>query len=64
MGLKGVKTRLERRYFKGTISTDMIGSEVGFEFEASDNATEDEIDTLAKEEAFNWVNWYYEEINN
>ena len=38
------------RHFKGAISTDVVGGEVEFEFET--------------EEAFNWVNWYYEEINN
>lgn len=52
------------RYFRGAISTDVVGGEVEFEFETSDDATDDEIYGIAKEEAFNWVNWYYEEINN
>lgn len=40
--------------------TDVVGSEVEFELEVEDDATE-EIDKLAWEEAANWMEWYWEE---
>ncbi|WP_225013700.1 hypothetical protein [Pseudomonas aeruginosa] len=49
------------RKFKGTIQTDAQGSETQFEFEVEDDATPEEIDEEAREAAFNYVQWYYEE---
>lgn len=50
------------RKFKGSISTNAVGSECEFDFEVEDDATEEEIEEEARETAFNWVNWEYEEI--
>jgi len=50
------------RKFKGIISTNVNGSECEFEFEVSENATEEEIEEEAKEAAFNWINWEYREV--
>ena len=41
--------------------TDVVGSEVEFELEVEDDATEEEIDKLAWKEAANWMEWYWEE---
>ena len=49
------------RNFKGTIATDKVGSACDFEFEAEDNATEDEIETLARDAAFERIEWGFEE---
>lgn len=50
------------RKIKGVIMTDVVGSEVEFELEVEDDATEEEIDKLAWEEAANWIEWYWEEV--
>lgn len=50
------------RLFKGVIKTDVQGSEVEFEFEVSDHATQDEIDAEAKQAAFEFVQWHYDEV--
>lgn len=52
------------RKFKGRIMTNIIGSEVDFEFEVDDDATEEEIEEEAKEAAFNYIDWGYEEVIN
>ena len=52
------------RKFKGTIETNVIGSACEFEFEVEDNATEDEIEEEAKETAFNFINWQYQEVKS
>jgi hypothetical protein len=49
------------RKIKGVIMTDVVGSEVEFELEVEDDATEEEIDKLAWKEAANWMEWYWEE---
>lgn len=45
---------------KGTIRTNMVGSECEFEFEMPDNATDKEIEDAARDAAFEFVDWYYE----
>ena len=50
------------RKFKGSICTNAVGSECEFEFEVRDDATEEQIEEEAREAAFNWVNWEYDEI--
>lgn len=50
------------RKFTGSISTNKVGSECSFEFEADDDATEDQIEELAREAAFDWIDWNYEEV--
>lgn len=49
------------RKFKGSIKTDVQGSEIEFEFEVEDDATPEQIDAEAKEAAFDFVQWHYEE---
>lgn len=43
----------------GFIETNRVGSKCEFEFEADELATEEELEELAKESAFNLVNWNY-----
>lgn len=50
------------RTFKGFIKTDVQGSDVEFEFEVEDNATQAEIESEAKQAAFEHVDWNYEEV--
>ncbi|AUZ62058.1 hypothetical protein PRJ_5500 (plasmid) [Pseudomonas sp. XWY-1] len=50
------------RTFKGSIKTDVQGSDVEFEFEVEDNATQAEIESEAKQAAFEHVDWIYEEV--
>lgn len=50
------------RFFKGQISTDKVGSECEFEFEVEDGATDEEIELEAKDAAFNYIYWNYEEV--
>lgn len=52
------------REFKGVIRTDKIGSECEFEFEVEDSATPEEIEQEAREAAFNYVEWSYNEVTN
>lgn len=49
------------RRFVGQISTSKVGSETEFEFEVPDDATETEIETAAKEAAFDYIDWFYTE---
>lgn len=44
---------------KGYISTNKVGSESKFEFEVEDNATPEEIEELAREAAFERIDWSY-----
>ncbi|WP_156341203.1 MULTISPECIES: hypothetical protein [Pseudomonas] len=48
------------RTYKGSIKTDVQGSEV--EFEVEDNATQAEIEYEAKQAAFEHVEWNYAEV--
>lgn len=50
------------RKIKGVIMTDVVGSEVEFELEVEDDATKEEIDKLAWGEAANWMEWYWERV--
>lgn len=50
------------RTFKGTIKTDVEGSEVDFVFEVEDNATDAQIEEEAKQAAFEFVQWHYDEV--
>jgi len=47
--------------FTGVICTNKVGSDCHFEFEVEDDATEEEIDEMAKEVAFESIDWYYEQ---
>lgn len=49
------------RTFKGSISTNKFGSECEFEFETEDDATDDQIEELAREVAFEKIEWSYKE---
>jgi len=50
------------KLYVGRISTDIVGSDVSFEFEIEDNATEDEIHEAAKESAYEHIEFSYEEV--
>ena len=47
--------------FKGSISTNKVGSDCSFEFEVEDSASQEEIEEAAREAAFENVEWYFEE---
>ena len=47
--------------FTGVIRTNKVGSDCHFEFEAEDDATEEEIDEIAREFAFESIDWHYEQ---
>lgn len=49
------------RHFKGYIKTDKVGSRCEFEFEVEDDASEEEIDEVARDVAFDRIEWFYEE---
>lgn len=50
------------RKFKGYIQTDKVGSTCEFEFEVADDATEEQIEEVAREHAFDRVNWSFDEV--
>ncbi|MDU8618749.1 hypothetical protein RYB67_09265 [Pseudomonas syringae] len=50
------------RRFTGSIKTDVQGSEVEFEFEVEEGATQEQIDEEAKQAAFDCVQWHYSEV--
>lgn len=50
------------RLFKGSIKTDVQGSEVEFEFEVEDDATQKHIEEEAKIAAFDCIQWHYDEV--
>lgn len=50
------------RRFKGSVKTDVYGSDCDFKFEVEDTATEEEIEQEARETALNYVDFYYEEV--
>lgn len=50
------------RTFTGTIKTDVEGSEVEFDFEVPDDATQEQIEAEAKQAAFDFVQWSYDEV--
>lgn len=44
---------------QGYIQTNKIGSECQFEFDVEDDATEEEIEEMAKDAAFQHIEWSY-----
>lgn len=50
------------RKFIGKISTSKIGSDCEFEFEVEDDATPQQIEAEARDAAFDWIDWYYDEV--
>ena len=51
------------RKFAGEIGVNLVGCRVRFEFEADDDATDDEIEAAAKEAAFDNIDWSYDEVS-
>jgi len=49
------------RKFKGVIRTNKVGSDCQFEFEVDDDATEGEIEEVARECAFELIDWHFTE---
>lgn len=50
------------RTFTGVIRTDNVGSECEFEFEVEDDATPQQIEAEARDAAFDWIDWHYDEV--
>lgn len=50
------------KQYRGYIQTDKIGPKCEFEFEAEDDATPEEIESEAKDAAFNLIEWSFEEV--
>ena len=50
------------RNFTGTIRTNKIGSECEFEFKVEDDTTPENIEELAREQAFQLIEWNFEEV--
>lgn len=50
------------RKFVGSIGTRMHGSDCEFEFEVEDDATEEQIEEIAQECAFELIDWHFKEI--
>lgn len=44
----------------GYIATNKVGSQCEFEIEVEDDATDEEIEDMAKDAAFNCIEWSYE----
>lgn len=51
------------RRFKGVVRTNVHGSDIDFEFEVEDDATEQEIADAAHEEAIQWIDIGWDEIH-
>lgn len=49
--------------YKGYVATNKVGSDCEFEFEADDDATEDEIEELAREAIFEQIEWNFEVVS-
>lgn len=50
------------RTFIGTIRTDVEGSGVEFDFEVPDDSTQEQIEAEAKQAAFDFVHWHFDEV--
>ena len=50
--------------YKGRVSTNRVGSEVTFEFEIEDNATEKQIEEIALECMWDCIEMTYEEVES
>lgn len=51
------------KLYKGYVATNKVGSDCDFEFEADDDATEDEIGELAREAMFEQIEWNFEVVS-
>jgi hypothetical protein len=51
------------REFKGFIKTDKVGSLCEFKFEVENDASDTDIEEIAKECAFELIEWNYEEVS-
>lgn len=47
------------KVIEGSIATEKVGSRCGFRFEVPDDTTPEEIEELAREAAFDRVDWHY-----
>lgn len=52
------------RKFTGFIKTNKVGSRCDFEFEIEDDATDEEIEEFAKQNAFDLLEWAYSEATS
>lgn len=50
------------RKFEGCIATNKVGSGCHFEFEVDDDATLEEIEEIARETAFQEIEWWFDEV--
>lgn len=50
------------RRFRGYIKTNRIGSRSEFDFEVDEDATSAQIEEIARETAFDQIEWNYEEV--
>lgn len=46
--------------FVGSVSTDKVGSDCGFEFEVEDDATQEEIEAAGLEAMHERIEWFYQ----
>ena len=44
------------------LNADIVGGDIEVEFEVKDDATDDEIEKEAFQQAMNFVDWYWEEV--
>lgn len=49
--------------YKGVIRTNRVGSDCHFEFEVDDDTSQEEIDEIATEMAFEKIDFYYEQVD-
>lgn len=47
--------------YKGSINIGFVSTQE-FEFELDDDATKEEIEEAAKDEAFGFIDWHFEEV--
>jgi hypothetical protein len=50
------------RKFKGHVTIGLVGCKREFEFEMEDDASDDDLEEAAREEMYNIVNYWYEEV--
>lgn len=57
------KARMEdgMRKFIASIATSKVGSQCDVEFEVDDDATEEQIEEAARDAAFEYIDWWWEE---
>jgi hypothetical protein len=46
--------------FKGSVRLGLVGCVREFEFEVEDDVTDEEIEQIAREVAFEYIDWNYE----